>query len=146
MPLYEFHCNGCGAKVSVFTRSINTEAKGVCDRCGGVDLRRLYSPLRVLRTPKDVNKLNKRELLDGVDYNDPQSMAQFLRRVQDEFNDGSSEEADEVIKRLEYGEDVRQTLQIDEHNHDHGSYDFTKEERDPEDPNSSAYPSDGVWV
>jgi putative FmdB family regulatory protein len=144
MPVYEFHCNGCGAKVSVFTRSINAEAKGVCERCGGVDLRRLYSPLRVLRTPKDVNKLNKRELLDGVDYSNPQSMAQFLRRVQDEFNDGGSEETEEVIKRLEYGENVQKTLQIDEHhNHSHGGYDFSQGERDPEEPTA---PSDDVWV
>lgn len=41
MPIYEFKCEGCNKKVSVFLR--NPDARPVCPLCGGKTLKRLVS-------------------------------------------------------------------------------------------------------
>ena len=117
MPIYEFRCNGCGAKLSLLFRSMTSEAKGVCDRCGSVDLQRLFSSFRVLRTPYTPSNVSKAELLDGVNYTDPGSMASFFRRMQDTFQDGPDEHMDELVQRLDNGEPVEKALDLDMHDH-----------------------------
>jgi putative FmdB family regulatory protein len=117
MPVYEFSCNACGARVSLFTRSITSEVKGVCDRCGSADLQRIISKVTVLRAPFDPSKLNKQEMLDGVDYSNPASMAQFFRRMGDTFQDDQNDYMDEIIGRLDHGERVEHAIGMDEHFH-----------------------------
>ena len=121
MPIYEFSCNACGARVSLFFRQMTSEANGVCDRCGSASLTRLISRFAVGRPAFDAGSLNKQELLDGVDYGDPASMANFFRRMKDTFQDEPNEHMDEIVERLDHGESVAGSLGID--THDHGSAD-----------------------
>ena len=121
MPIYEFQCNACGARLSRFVRSMGADAAGACDRCGSADLRRLVSRVAVLRAPVDPKALNKQELLHGVDYTDPASMASLFRRMQDSFHDEPNEHMDEIIGRLDHGERVEQALDL--HTRDHGGAD-----------------------
>ena len=58
-----------------------------CDRCGSPDLQRLISKVAILRPAFDASKLDKRELLNGVDFQNPASMAQFFRKMGDTFQD-----------------------------------------------------------
>jgi putative FmdB family regulatory protein len=118
MPIYEFRCNACGVRISRFVRSIGPSDGGTCDQCGSADLRRLVSRVAVLRGPVDPERLNKGELLDGVNYSDPASMASFFRRMQDTFHDEPNEHMDEIIGRLDHGEAVERALDL--HMHDHG--------------------------
>ena len=121
MPVYEHRCNACGAKVSIFSRTISTDVHGTCERCGSTDLSRLISRVAVLHAPVDPKNLNKTELLDGVDYSDPASMANMFRRMGDMFQDESNEHMSELIERLDYGEPVEHALGLDDHaGHDHG--------------------------
>ena len=119
MPVYEFSCNACGARVSLFSRSMTSDLKGVCERCGSPDLQRIFSKFAVLRAPFDPGKLNKQELLDGVDYSNPASMAQFFRRMGNEFQDDRNDYMDDIIGRLDKGERVEHALGMDEHFHGH---------------------------
>lgn len=118
MPIYEYRCNSCGAHLSRFVRTIGAEAAGTCDRCGSADLRRLVSRVAVVRPPVDPRAINKNELLHGVDYTDPASMAAFFRRMQDVFHDEPNEHMDEIIGRLDHGEPVERALEL--HTHVHG--------------------------
>ena len=118
MPIYEFQCNACGARVSRFVRVMGADAAGTCDRCGSSDLRRLVSRVAILRAPLDPGTLNKAELLDGVNYTDPASMASFFRRMQDSFHDEPNEHMDEIVGRLDHGEAVEKALDL--HMHAHG--------------------------
>ena len=122
MPIYEFRCKACGAKVSLFFRSMRSEVGGVCDRCGSSDLQRLMSSFRVLRAPFNPTSLNKADLLDGVDYSNPASMASMFRRMGDTFQDEPNEHMDEIIGRLDHGEPVEKALDMNTHTgHDHGT-------------------------
>jgi len=104
MPVYEFSCNGCGARVSIFTRSIGAPYAEVCDRCGGTDLRRLISKVAILRPPGDPSSLNEEALFDGVDYDDPRSVARWTRQLHEQMGDELSPEMGEALERLERGE------------------------------------------
>jgi putative FmdB family regulatory protein len=118
MPIYEFRCGACGARLSRFVRTMGASDGGSCDRCGSTDLHRLVSRVAILRGPVDPGQLNKNELLDGVNYTDPASMASFFRRMQDTFQDEPNEHMDEIIGRLDHGEAVERALDL--HMHDHG--------------------------
>ena len=122
MPIYEFRCNACGKRVSLFFRSMNTDATGVCDGCGSSDLSRLVSRVAVVRGQVDPGTLNKAEMLDGVDYSDPASMAGFFRRMGDSFHDEPNEHMDEIIGRLDHGEPVHKALDLDMHSHGDGGH------------------------
>ena len=117
MPIYEFRCNACGKRSSLFFRSMSTEATGVCQHCGSPDLSRLISRVAIVRAPLDPGTLNKAEMLDGVDYTDPASMAGFFRRMGDAFHDEPNEHMDEIIGRLDHGEAVEKALDLDMHDH-----------------------------
>jgi putative FmdB family regulatory protein len=120
MPIYEYRCDGCGARLSRFVRSIGAEVNvGTCERCGSADLRRLISRVAIVRGPVDPNALNKNELLDGVSYTDPASMANFFRRMGDAFHDEPNEHMDEIIGRLDHGEEVHKALDLHMHDHSH---------------------------
>ena len=130
MPIYEFRCASCNSKVAIFFKSMTTDATGTCEHCGSMDLRRLFSAFRVLKPAFDANNLNKAELLDGVDYTNPRSMANFFNRMQDQFQDEPNEHMSEMVGRLEKGEAVEKAMDLnmgsnykgDDHaGHHHGS-------------------------
>jgi len=124
MPIYEFRCTACGARISRLVRTIGATDGVTCTRCGSTDLQRLISRVAVHRAPLDPGSLNKAEMLDGVNYSDPSSMASFFRRMQDTFHDEPNEHMDEIIGRLDHGEAVERALDLNMHDHeghDHGS-------------------------
>lgn len=54
VPVYEFRCNSCNIRKSVFVRSVSQEPAPVCDNCGGRDLSRLVSAVAHHRSIQDV--------------------------------------------------------------------------------------------
>ena len=61
----------------------------------------------------NVNTLNKQEMLDGVNYTDPRSMANFFNKMQDTFQDEPNEHMSEMVSRLEKGEAVEKAMDLD---------------------------------
>jgi putative FmdB family regulatory protein len=121
MPIYEFRCKDCGAKSSVFFRHMTVAAEGACKRCGSGNTNRIFSAFRVRMAKPGVDQLNKAELLDGVDYTNPHSMANFFRNMGDAFQDEPDEGMTEVVERLDHGEPVHEALQLDM-GHDHAAH------------------------
>ena len=75
MPIYEFACQSCGERSSVFTKTFSVAAKTVCEHCGGGSLQRLISQVAVLRSPQDTygdydRSSWMRDLDDGDDDGD----------------------------------------------------------------------------
>jgi putative FmdB family regulatory protein len=103
MPIYEYDCKACGARVSIFFRSISVVADPRCDRCGSTDLERLMSRVTVLRSGDYSSALDD-DL--GLDENDPRAMAAWARRMRAEMGNEGGAEMDEMIDRLERGESL----------------------------------------
>lgn len=112
MPIYEYTCHDCHRRVSLLWRSFadaqSREAQ--CPRCGGTNLTRLMSRVAVLRSEDSrTDDLADPAGMPDVDENDPKSLARFMRQMArqtaDETGEDLGPEFDEVVGRLEAGED-----------------------------------------
>ena len=103
MPIYEFRCNACGRRTSVFTRSIGAEVAAVCQHCGSTDTRRLISRVAVLRSDEDSFGLDESSLA-GVDESDPRSVARWVRRMSRQMGEPLDAEMEADLDRMEAGE------------------------------------------
>jgi len=105
MPIYEYRCNACNRRVSVFQRQITASTAAICPNCGGSDLRRLVSRFAVVRNEDQMlDSLDDDSLLSGVDENDPRSVAAWARKMQSKMGEEVEPEFEEMIDRMEAGE------------------------------------------
>ncbi len=104
MPIYEFRCNGCRRRTSVFTRSIDASVAAVCQHCGSSDLHRLISRVAVLRSEDDSLSGLDESSLDGIDESDPRSVARWVRKMSRQMGEPLDAEMEADLDRLEAGE------------------------------------------
>ena len=107
MPIYEYRCQDCKKKVSVFFRTLSAVNHNTarCPQCGGKNLSRLVSRVRALRSEESrMDSLADDSMLSGLDENDPKSMGRMLRKMARETGEDMPPEFDEAMGRLEAGE------------------------------------------
>jgi len=107
MPIYEYRCQDCKKRVSVFFRTLSTVDHSTvrCPQCGGKNLSRLVSRVRALRSEESrIDGLADDSMLSGLDENDPKSMGRMLRKMARETGEDMPPEFDEAMGRLEAGE------------------------------------------
>lgn len=107
MPIYEYRCNGCRRRVSVFWHSFSdiTSGQPRCPRCDGTDLTRLISRVAVLKSEESrLEDLADPSSLTGLDENDPKSIGRWMRKMSAEMGEDLGDEFSEVVDRLEAGE------------------------------------------
>jgi putative FmdB family regulatory protein len=106
MPIYEYRCQDCRRRVSLFFRSFSDiQDEPTCPRCGGVHLTRLISRVSVVRSEDSrLDDMADPSMLDGLDEDDPKSMARWMRKMSAEVGEDMPPEFDEVIDRLESGQ------------------------------------------
>jgi putative FmdB family regulatory protein len=106
MPIYEYRCQDCGRKLSVFWRSRADVKTPTCRRCGGENMIRLVSRVRVVRSEDSrLDDLTDDAMLADLDENDPRSLGRWMRKMSQEMGEDLPPEFDEVVGRLEAGED-----------------------------------------
>jgi putative FmdB family regulatory protein len=113
MPIYEYRCSSC-RKVSEFlVLSLSAPFAPVCPRCGGPDLERILSRVRVrLSEETRMERLADPHRWGGladVDENDPASMARMMRQMGPHLQEAMGEdypgEMDQMIEEaMEGGE------------------------------------------
>ena len=88
MPIYEYECRGCSRRVSLLVRSLASQEAPRCPRCGSAELSRLMSRFA---TPKSedarLEAAADPSQYGGLDENDPQAVARFVRRMGDEMGE-----------------------------------------------------------
>ncbi len=118
MPIYEYRCAHCGKRESKFWRSLSAvdDGKLTCSTCGSKKMSRLVSKVRVLRGGADndsgsgagengdLDPALMREM-EGLDESDPRALGRFMRKMAAEAGESLGPEFDEVVGRLEKGED-----------------------------------------
>jgi putative FmdB family regulatory protein len=107
VPIYEYRCQDCRRRVSIFWRTFSEAEEGtpVCPRCDGTNLTRLVSRVRLVRSEEshleDVSDLSD---LPDFDESDPRSLGRWMRKMSTEVGEDLGPEFDEVVGRLEAGE------------------------------------------
>ena len=108
MPIYEYRCQDCRRRVSIFFRTFS-DAEGAapaCPRCGGSHLTRLISHVRVVRSEGSrLDDLSGLDDMPDFDENDPKSLGRWMRKMSAEVGEDLGPEFSEVVGRLESGED-----------------------------------------
>ena len=104
MPIYEFRCNSCRNRTSVFTRNVTTEVSGVCEHCGSGDLSRLFSRVAVHSSGNGNGGAFDESSFGDVDENDPRSMAKWLRKMSADMGEPLDASMDADLERMEAGE------------------------------------------
>jgi len=117
MPIYEYFCQDCRRRVSVFYRTIGaaTAAEPRCPRCQGARLTRLISRVAVVRSQESrLDALADPTMLAGLDEEDPRTLGRMMRQMSSELGEEMDDpEFTEVIERLESGqspEEIEQSL------------------------------------
>lgn len=107
MPIYEYICLDCRKRVNVFFRTFSQakEEEALCPLCQGDRLQRLVSRVSVAKSEDSrMEDLADPSLMAGLENEDPQALAHFMRRMSDETGEPIDPEMGDVIGRLEAGE------------------------------------------
>jgi putative FmdB family regulatory protein len=115
MPTYEYRCQDCRKRVSIYqTYEEYGRAPVSCPKCGSANLRRLISRVRFARSEESrLDSLADPSDWGDVDEQDPRSLARMMRKMGSELGEEAPPEFDEVIGRLESGEspeDIEQSM------------------------------------
>ena len=113
MPIYEYRCLGCRQVSEFLLLSLSSPFTPVCPRCGGADMERVLSRVRVrLSEETRMERLADPHRWGGladVDENDPAGMARMMRQMGPHLQEALGEdypgEIDQMIEEaMEEGE------------------------------------------
>ncbi|MBF8267398.1 MAG: putative regulatory protein, FmdB [Dehalococcoidia bacterium] len=105
MPIYEYRCQSCHRKVSVFFRSYSDTKEPRCSHCGSAELTRLVSSFTVTKSwGESLDRMPSFESTSDFDEDDPRSVARMVRRLRQETGGGLGPEEEEMLERMEAGE------------------------------------------
>ena len=107
MPIYDYRCLDCRKRASLYLsyNEYGTSAV-VCPHCGSSHLKRLINRVRVMRSEDSrLDSIADSDEWGDIDENDPRSVARAMRRMGDEMGEDLPQEFDEVVDRMEAGED-----------------------------------------
>ena len=125
MPIYEFLCEACNRIYSFHSFKVVTDKVPSCPKCGATDLHRVPSRFGVAASAKqpagddddgaglDDPRVEREMMrfaaeLENMDENDPRAMAAAVRRMTEIAGEPVTPAMEEMIRRLEAGEDPEQ--------------------------------------
>jgi len=95
MPIYEFRCNDCQRKVSLFVRNITASLSPECPHCGGRQLARVISRFAYHKSGQTrLEEVGSPQPYGGLDYyKDPRNIGRWAEhRLKELGMDMHSEE------------------------------------------------------
>lgn len=107
MPVYEYNCQNCKRKVSVYVKRFEDASSAACPKCGNKEMQRLFSTFSVKKTYMDIYEdiLSDRQLERGLLRNDPRAMSDWNRRMSMGMEDNTiAPEYEEIVERMDRGE------------------------------------------
>ena len=99
MPIYEYRCRQCRKKMSRLVLNPRSTDPITCTHCGGSELDRLFSRFASPKSEEArLEALADPGNLGGLDENDPQSMAKFMKKMSRELGEDLSDNLDAAIE------------------------------------------------
>ena len=110
MPIYEYRCQSCNRKFSVFFRSFSETSEPSCSHCGGENPTRIISQVAVITSWNDfMGNMPSWESMTDFDEDDPRSVADMLRTMKDRTGQDIGPEGEEFLARMDTGEMLNDT-------------------------------------
>ncbi|MEP7284349.1 MAG: FmdB family zinc ribbon protein [Chloroflexota bacterium] len=108
MPAYDYRCNNCKRRVVLKykTYSDYDNAIPTCPNCQSTNLSRLISWVAIAKSEASrFSSLDDDSVLDDLADADPATLGRYMRRMSDDIGEDLGQEFNEVVDRLEKGED-----------------------------------------
>jgi putative FmdB family regulatory protein len=121
MPIYEYYCPDCHTVYSFFSARVDPDRRPDCPRCRRPELERKPSSFATLRhgggeeSEDPLDALDESRLegamdslmreMEGVDEEDPRAMGKIMRRFGELSGLEMGDRMEELVRRLEAGED-----------------------------------------
>jgi len=124
MPTYNYQCLDCKARFKLhLTYAEYDRAEVVCLACGSSQVQRRIGRVRVAKSEdRRIEDLVDPTQLAGIE-DDPRALGRLMRKMGQEMGEDTGPEFDEVVSRLEKGEDPEQ-IERDLPDLGEGSIDF----------------------
>ena len=93
----------------MFFRTIGqaSSAEAHCPDCGGSNLSKVMSRVAVMKSDdRRIDDLADPALMAGLEREDPQALAGFMRKMSDDAGEPLDDEMTEMIERLEAGQSI----------------------------------------
>ena len=106
MPIYEYRCRKCRKRFSVLTLRVSETPAPECDKCGSRAADRLMSRFAMPKSEEArMESLADPSSLQGIDENDPKSVARWMRKMGKEMGeDVGGEDLDQMMDEVEGGD------------------------------------------
>jgi len=106
LPIYEYRCASCRKRVQVFFRSFSAVGSAACPNCQSTELQRVPSRVAQVKSESSYEDfLSDPSNIDNVDYDNPQAMAQWARRMGEAAGVEMDGDYEEMLEQMESGED-----------------------------------------
>ncbi|HOM67491.1 MAG TPA: zinc ribbon domain-containing protein [Brevefilum fermentans] len=124
MPTYNYQCLDCKARFKRYlTYAEYDRAEIVCSVCGSSHVQRRIGRVRIAKSEdRRIEDLVDPTQLAGIE-DDPRALGRLMRKMGQEMGEDTGPEFDEVVSRLEKGEDPEQ-IERDMPDLGEGSFDF----------------------
>ena len=97
MPLYEYRCLDCKTRSTVLVLNQANQAPVVCSHCTSSRVERILS--RFASPKSEEARLEAlADPISGLDENDPQSMARFVKTMGQEMGEDLGDEVSEAME------------------------------------------------
>lgn len=104
MPLYEYRCLDCKRRSTVLVLSLANQVPAACSHCMSVRVERIMSRFASPKSEEArLEALAAPDNLAGLDENDPQSMARFMRKMGEEMGEDLGDDLSEETESDESG-------------------------------------------
>ncbi len=99
MPIYEYRCRQCGKRTTRLVLSISAAPQETCAHCQSPDMERLLSRFASPKSEEArLEALSDPSNLGGLDENDPQSMARFMKKMGQEMGEDLGDDLDAAME------------------------------------------------
>lgn len=109
MPTYDYRCKSCKARFELFLTYAEYDQKKVtCPKCGSGQIVRRIGRVRIAKSDdRRIEDIVDPSQLDGIE-DDPKALGRLMRKMGEEMGEDTGPEFEEVVSRLEKGQDPEQ--------------------------------------
>jgi putative FmdB family regulatory protein len=99
MPLYEYRCLDCKKPSTILVMSLTNQAPAACSHCASARVERILSRFASPKSEEArLEALADPGNLAGLDENDPQSMARFMKTMGQEMGEDLGDDISEAME------------------------------------------------
>ncbi len=99
MPIYDYRCSECGRRFELIIASIESKPAEACPQCGSVDIVRMISRFRVVKSLESrLESLADPAALGDIDENNPESMLRWAKKLNRAVGDDLGEDLEGIME------------------------------------------------